>query len=174
MAKVEMKFEFPNLSEKLRRKVQEVYVFMAATMQTNRGMLFDQEGAYNGHPKWAPLKFRQGQILSDRGTLRKSLAPVPSLGVPGTDGIVMIAPDNITIGTKLYYAAMMNWGTTGLSGGVLKPVRAKALKIPDGKGGFMFRKSVKIPARHFDEWNDADQQEMEEALANKLASILND
>lgn len=173
MAKVEINFEFPDLGAKLQRKVKEIYVFLAAQMQTNRGFLFDQEGAYNGHQKWAPLKFRRGQILSDRGTLRKSIAPVPARGAPGTDGIVEFAPETVTIGTKLFYAAMMNWGTTKLSGGVLKPVKAKALKIPTDKGP-IFRKSVRIPERRFDDWNDQDQREIEEAYVNKIAAVLNE
>jgi hypothetical protein len=101
----------------------------------------------------------------------------------------------------------MNDGTTKMPGGVLRPVRAKALKIPlpagkqakdgikgaknlqkigakklvweraDGKketGNFIFRKSVRIPARPFDDWNARDQEEIDAALLSKVAAILNE
>lgn len=185
---VEIDFDMPALAPKFRGKLREIYLFIAAQIQTNRGLLFDAEGGYNGHKKWAPLKFRQGQILSNRGTLRKSIAPVPARGMPGNDGIVRISGETVMVGTNLFYARMMNDGTTKMPGGVLKAVNAKALKIPlpagkqatpAGKsarkenGAFMFRKSVKIPARPFDEWNSNDQREIDEALANKIAQVLN-
>lgn len=185
---VEIDFEMPQLAPKFRRKIKEIYLFIAAQIQTNRGFLFNAEGAYNGHKKWAPLKFRQGQILSKSGTLRKSLAPTPARGLPGNDGIVRISGETVTVGTKLFYARLMNDGTTKMPGGVLKAVNAKALKIPlpSGKsatplsknlrkdnGGFMFRKSVKIPARPYDEWTTNDQKDLDEALGNKIAQVLN-
>lgn len=193
MSKVAIDFEMPDLEEKLRQAEHEIHVFVAAQAQFNRGMLFDQEGGYNGHEKWAPLQFRTGQILSKRGTLRKSIAPMAADGRAGPDGIVRFSGDVVTIGTRLIYARMMNDGTTKLPGGVLRPRNAKALKIPlppgktstegakslrsgaKGKGDdkFIFRKSVKIPARPFDEWNTEDEEEMSAALANKLAEILN-
>ena len=94
------------------------------------------------------------------------------------------------------YARMMNDGTTKLPGGVLRPRTAKALKIPlpSGKGAtegakslrkgattiedggkkekYIFRKSVKIPARPFDDWTIEDEQEMQAALATKIAEVL--
>ena len=185
---VEIEFDMPQFGPKMRSRLREVYLFIAAQIQTNRGFLFDREGAYNGHKKWAPLKFRQGQILSKRGTLRKSIAPIPARGQPGNDGIVRISGESISVGTKLFYARMMNDGTTKMPGGVLKAVNAKALKIPlpPGKqatpagksarkqhGEFMFRKSVKIPARPFDDWTPSDQAELDEALTNKIAQVLN-
>lgn len=194
---IDLELQFPDLPAKLKRNLPKVYLFIAAQMQANRAFLFDAEGAYNGHPKWAPLKFRKGMILSDRGTLRKSIAPRPARGVPGQDGIVRFAGEKVTIGTSLAYAALMNWGTTRMPGGVLRATKAKALKIPipGGKGAtdaakslrkgattiknaqgksekFIFRKSVRIPARRFDEWSNADQTELEEALTGYIAKIL--
>lgn len=190
-----LNLEFPDLYNKLRKHEDEIYRFVAAQMQFNRGMLFEHEGNYNGHPGWAPLAFRSGQILSKRGTLRKSIAPLSADGKAPSNGSVVISGDTITIGTSLFYAAMMNWGTTNLPGGVLRAKNAKALMIPipGGKGGtpagaglkktkvqgpgkgkqnVIFRKSVKIPARHFDEWTKADQDELEDALVNKISEIL--
>ena len=226
---VDVDFKFPDLNAKMKRAEEAINLFIAAQIQFNRGMLFDQEGAYNGHPKWADLKFRNGQILTNRGTLRKSIAPYNPRGTAGPDGIVRFSSDTITVGTKLGYARLMNDGTTKMPGGVLRPVNAKALKIPVPKGmnagpaakaiqsgasarklaalndkmsrartsaartkiqaqidrlqrrlakgggdvDFIFRKSVKIPARPFDNWTEEDVAELEEALSNKVVEILN-
>lgn len=261
---IEIEFKFPDWVEKVGRNTERINLFIAAQVQTNRGLLFDSEGSHNGHSKWAPLRFRQGQILSQRGTLRKSIAPSKANGTPGPDGIVQFAGDTITVGTKLLYARMMNDGTEKLPGGVLRPKNAKVLRIPlpqgksaneharklstgtaekvisrardgvatieqrinatrarfsktksdsgsramaiqerldkqldakhkaqakvekaearrnkilaTGVGGdkFIFRKWVKIPARNFDEWNQQDQQEIDGALLNLIAGILNE
>jgi phage gpG-like protein len=169
----EIEFKFPDWATKLKAAEDEIALTLAASIQTNRGLIFDHEGAYNGHKKWAPLKFRDGQILSNRGKLRKSMAPTPSRGQPGPGGIVEKNWPVISVSTTLLYARMMNNGTVGLPGGVLRPVKAKALRIPTGKTGFIFRKSVRIPGRPFDEVNDADVQEFEEVLRNKIEQILN-
>lgn len=171
MIKIEL--SFPDMEKMLEQNLDEINLFIAAIMQTNRGLLFDSEGKHNGRPGWAPLKTRDGQILSKRGTLRKSMAPPEAMGKPGPDGIVRLSRDQITIGTSLFYARMMNNGTTGLPGGVLRPKTKKALKIPLGNGRFIFRKVVRIPARNFDDWVSADQQEMEESLSNKIEQVLN-
>lgn len=245
---VGLTWTFPKLGEKLRRAREEINVFIAAQMQFNRGMLFDKEGGYNGHKKWKPLILRAGMPLSARGTLRKSIAPMSANGRPGPSGIVRFTAESITIGTTLLYARMMNDGTAKMPGGVLRPVRAKALKIPvpqgvkagpgakaiqreamfsainarfqakmdrmtarlqkaktpesqfhirrgidklraergraeseaaerasKGRGpvNFIFRKSVRIPARPFDTWTAEDQQELEIALRNKIVEVLN-
>lgn len=189
----EMEFKFPDWAAKINQAQDEINLFIAAMMQTNRGELFDSEGAANGHDKWAPLAFRRGQILSNRGTLRQSLAPSNPQGRAGSDGIVRFAGEVITIGTKLAYARMMNDGTAKMPGGVLRPVNGKALKIPlpggenatagakslkkgsskIGNSNFIFRKSVKIPGRPFDTWTKEDEDEMSAALTNKLVDILN-
>lgn len=178
--KVQIEWNFPNLSDRLRRNLHQVYLGLAAAMQENRAQLFYSEGRHNGRRGWAPLKFRDGMILQKRGTLRKSIAPSNSKGTPGPNGIVRFQNDRIQIGTNLFYARMMNNGTTKLPGGVLKPVRAQALKIPVPKGkikgadkGYIFRKSVKIPARPFDDWNSQDQEEMTDTLSNLIARVLN-
>lgn len=185
---------FPKWEEKIKQKRNEINLFIAASIQTNRGMLFDEEGAYNGHKKWAPLRFRKGQILSKTGKLRKSIAPINAQGKAGTDGIVRFEGDFVYVGTQVAYAKMMNDGTTKMPGGVLRPVNAKALKIPlpsgqsiaegakglkksaygTGKDKFIFRKSVKIPAREFDTWSLEDEKELSEALKNKLIQVLNE
>lgn len=191
---VKIEFQFPNLKEKLLSHRRDIELVIAASMQTNRGELFDKEGAHNGHPGWAPLAFRSVMILSKRGTLRKSIGPQNAMGQPGPGGIVEIQENMVTIGTKLAYARLMNDGTTKLPGGVLRPVNAKALKIPipEGKAanetakgirkanrakgkdpGFIFRKSVRIPARPFDQLNAKDAEEIEATVSAKIMEILN-
>lgn len=134
MIGVEIEFKFPEWAKKVKARESELNLFMAANIQFNRGMLFDNEGAYNGRQKWASLKMRSGMILSRRGTLRKSIAPSNASGQPGTDGIVRFSGDTITVGTKILYARLMNDGTEKMPGGVMRPVRAKALKIPLPQG----------------------------------------
>lgn len=200
---VDIQFKFPDWAAKIQSQEERINYFLAAQIQTNRGMMFDREGAHNGRPRWAPLKFRSGQILTHRGTLRKSIAPRNAgNGQAGPDGIVRFAGDTITVGTKLLYARLMNDGTTKMPGGVLRPTKAKALKIPlpAGKSAtdvakqlgkkarrgriqvaegvyreqkFIFRKWVKIPARPFDDWNLEDQTELDTSLLNLMTEILN-
>lgn len=187
---IDIRLSFPDLAKKLKANETEIYKFVAAQIQTNRGMLFDREGAYNGHDKWAPLAFRQGQILSKRGVLRKSLAPINANGTAGSNGYVTYRGDEVTVGTNLFYAAMMNYGTTRMPGGVMRPTKAKALMIPipggkeataaakgiraglKGKPKFIFRKYVRIPARVYNDWNQQDQDEISEALMNKIIEVL--
>lgn len=199
---VTMSFKFPDWPKKVLRAKKELALFQAAQIQFNRGMLFDKEGAYNGRPRWAELKFRNGMILSKRGTLRKSIAPINPKGSAGPDGIVRFSGDKITVGTSLMYARLMNDGTTKLPGGVLRPVKAKALMIPlpNGKAAtdaakslrkgassllsvnpktgrtqktnVIFRKWVRIPARPFDDWTAEDQNEFEIAVENKVWEVL--
>lgn len=182
MATVKIDIDFPNWAEKYKSKIKQLTLFAAGLIQENRGQLFDNEGAFHGHTKWKKPVFRDGMALSKTGALRKSIAPMGADGRPGPDGIVNLSLDQITIGTTLFYAALMNWGTTQMPGGVLKATNAKALKIPlpSGKlatktakklskdeGKFIFRKSVKIPERRFDEWNAQDQAEFSQTLANE-------
>lgn len=127
---LEIDFKFPDWKAKLKAREQELNLFLAANIQMNRGMLFDTEGSHNGHARWAPLVLRAGQILSNRGILRKSISPKNPKGTPGADGIVRFAGDTIIVGTTLLYARMMNDGTAKMPGGVLRPKNAKALKIP--------------------------------------------
>jgi phage gpG-like protein len=240
---VDITLKFPDWAERVKGSIADINRFIASQVQTNIGMRFDNEGSYNGHQRWDPLILRSGQILSDRGSLRKSIAPKKSDGNPGPEGFVDFAADTITVGTKLKYAALMNYGTVGLPGGKLVPKNAKALKIPlpTGKSAspatisimtsktqkqlseinkkiteirnkaskskksdpvkvearisklkqkyakihanlikarptsrskFMFLKSVRIPARRFDQWNETDQRELNEALGNFIVRML--
>lgn len=158
-----------------KKNQQEIMLGLAASMQTNRSMMFDKDGADNGKPKWAPLVLRQGRPLQKTGTLRKSMAPMTINGKPGKSAgtVLLIEGNRVTIGTTLLYAGMMNDGTAKMPGGVLRPKQAQALKIPIEGGKFMFRKSVKIPARRMNEITELDKAEFSETMANHIASILN-
>lgn len=232
MIHCEISFEFPDLADLLERNLESLQLFIAGQLQYNRAMIFENEGAYNGHPRWKELAFRNGMILSNRGILRKSLAPVrsPNEGAKtGANGILEVTRTTVMIGTTLGYARMMNDGTTKMPDGVLRPVKAKALKIPvpQGKNAgpaaqalhkksieqkisaatdkmrkqkpgskahessltriskmkmkaknatsgekFIFRKSVRIPARDFETLNVQDEREISEALANKIQQLM--
>lgn len=174
---IKIDLTIPNLAEKLREHERDILLVLAAAMQTNRAMMFDQEGAHNGKRRWADLKWRTGAILQKRGTLRKSFGPQNDGIRPGQgpESVLRTSGDTVTIGTKLLYARLMNDGTTKMPGGVLRPVRAKALKIPapGGKKGFLFRKSVRIPARPMDEISELDKREWADTLEAYIAEVLN-
>lgn len=173
---ISIEFKLPNYLKKLQASESRIERFIAAQIQTNRGQLFDQEGSHNGHERWAPLKVRQGQILSDTGTLRKSLAPTNAQGYPGANGDIVfrggLALKSVSVVTKLKYAAMMNYGTAGLPGGVLRPRTKKVLRFPVG-GRFVFTKEVRIPGRNYTDWNEQDAAELEGALAKFITRVLN-
>jgi phage gpG-like protein len=184
-----MKCVLPELAKRFKQHHKDIMLVLAATMQTNRAMMFDKDGADNGKKKWAPLKFRKGRPLQDSGTLRKSMAPQNDGIRPGqgSDGIMKIAGNEVTIGTSIAYAGMMNDGTAKMPGGVLRPVNAQALKIPmptgkratksakgviKAEGKFMFRKSVKIPARPMNEVTEKDKKEWAETLTAFIAEFM--
>lgn len=131
----DIKFRFPDWAKRVKSRKQEILLALAASIQTNRGMLFDAEGAHNGHNRWPALKLRDGMILSSRGVLRRSIAPMNPSGRPGVKGVVTIAGEEVSIGTTIAYARMMNNGTVGLPGGVLRPKKAGGvLRIPLPQG----------------------------------------
>lgn len=175
MGLIGIQWKFPAWQKAFDTRFEELQMFIAAQMQTNRGLLFDKSGDVNGHPRWAPLVFRTGQPLKKTGALSKSMGPRnDGITAQRNEGsIVKFNADTITIGTSLAYAAMMNWGTTRLPGGVLRPKNAKALKIPTGQGKFIFRKSVKIPERRFDTWTEEDEIELKIAVETKLGELFN-
>lgn len=94
------------------KKLQKIPKLVAATMQTQRGLIFDAEGAYNGRKRWAPLKTRIGQILTNTGTLRKSIGPNNNGIEPKTASgtILKFTGDLVTIGTNVAYASIHNEG----------------------------------------------------------------
>lgn len=195
MSRVSISITMPDWGRLARELQPEANNLVAATLQTQRAMIFDSGGRYNGRPGWEPLKFRSGQILKDTGTLSKSMGPQNTGMVPskGVNSIVRFQGNLVTIGTTLGYAPMMNWGTTGLPGGVLRakaPGGVLAIPLPGGKSAtpaakgiakgskgpgraYLFAKFVRIPARRFDEITAQDEQEITETLAAFIADKIN-
>jgi phage gpG-like protein len=168
---LKVKFNFPKLDIRLKKAHHRIEQFLAASMQTNRALLFDHEGAYSGHKKWAPLKLRSGKILSKRGNLRRSIGP-PNDGVrpvQSDNGIIEYRNGIVKIGSNLAYASVQN------DGAVIKAKSAKALKIPiEGSKDFLFRKKVTIPARNFDSITPEDKEEFTQSLKAILVEVLQD
>jgi phage gpG-like protein len=190
---ISFSWKFPPLLKKFSAKEEEIYRYMAAQLQTNRGLLFDAEGARNGNKAWGKPKFRNGQAGSSRGTLRKSLG---TGGKSGPHGKVRISRGRVAIGSSLIYAGMFNFGPGGLPGGVLRAKDGGVLRIPIPSGkrataeakavkktkstneftgreeNVIFRKWVRIQPRRFDILTDADQAELSRALKAKLVQVL--
>lgn len=130
--RVRFKFDFPDLKSLVERERENLKLLQAATMQTQRGMLFDQEGAYNGHQRWPDLQFRSGQILSRGGArgLRGSIAPRNNGKAPGRGSHTILemmssgAMMSVTIGSSLIYAETHDQGAT------IHAKPGKYLKIP--------------------------------------------
>jgi phage gpG-like protein len=129
MGIIDIKFEFPDLLRKVQEKENEINLLIAATLQTNRGLMFDDANA--SRTPWLPPKLRDGAPLSQKGPLRQSFAPRNDGITPAKhpDGIVKMGDGVVTIGTTLAYAPILN------DGGIIRPKKGKWLWIPlpDGK-----------------------------------------
>jgi phage gpG-like protein len=113
MALCSINLEFPRIRKKQEKIKSKLPGLIAATLQTQRAMIFDKEGAYHGREKWAPLKYRVGQILKDTGTLSKSIAPQNDGINPARNQgtIVKLSLGIVTIGTNIAYAAVHDDGS---------------------------------------------------------------
>lgn len=130
MTEIAVSSKIPKWAQKFRSLLPQINLFLAATMQTNRGMLFIHQGSYNGHEAWKPPKLRDGMPLRDRGTLMKSIGPVTRaktgrlVPVHNEGTLVKMGLDYVTIGTTLKKAKILN------NGGTIIPKRKKLLWIP--------------------------------------------
>lgn len=170
-ASCQIDFEMPDLLGAITSHQARIERTIAATIQTQVGLRFDAEGAYNGHEKWLGLKMRQGQILSFTGLLRKSMSPPGAEGNPGPQGFVTSkgSIENLLteVGTKVIYASVHN------NGAVIRPKKKQALRfLNPGSGKFVFAKEVTIPKRNFTDLNAKDEEELSETLSNLVADIL--
>lgn len=159
--------DFGAMADKLENKIPGL---IAATMQTNRGLLFRNSGQWNGHRRWRALRCRDGQPLLDRGTLAQSIGPRNDGVRPGqgVESIVRMSgglSGEITIGTSLAYAAVHNFGA------IIRPKTKKALAFQCGKSWIVVKKVV-IPQRRFDNINETDKREVQETVANYIANVL--
>ena len=96
-------------------------------------MNFRNQRSPDGTP-WAPLKMRNGQILSDSGRLKNSLS-------------YQVGDDEVQVGTNVKYARTHQFGATIYP--TSTPKRKKALAFPGPGGKTIFAKKVVIPARPF-------------------------
>lgn len=170
MTDVEINLNLPNFRSMASRLDAEVPGLIAATLQTQRGMIFDKSGAHNGRAEWRELRCRKGMPLKDRGTLAQSMGPRNDGMRPGkgVGSIVRMSgglDGDVTIGTNLAYAAVQNYGAT------IVPVRAKALRFKC-RGQWIFRKKVTIPARPFADWTREDEEELVETVENFVMHVL--
>lgn len=192
---VQIKMQFPPLAQRLQSQKRNMLVFLAAQMQTNRGLLFQAEGGRNGNKRWKPPLLRKGMALSDTGTLRKSLAP--GTGYAGPGGVVRMSGTHVEIGTTIAYAPIVNFGGTFTA----PPGRPFKIPLPSGKNAtdyakamrkaivadnrlrkknglkprptdFIFRMKITIPERRFDIMTAQDQKEISRAYEAKLRQVM--
>lgn len=170
MTEVVIELNLPDWSAARERILSEVPGLIAATLQTQRGMIFDQSGAYNGRPAWPDLRCRNGMPLKDRGTLAQSIAPRNDGLRPGrSTGTILRTMGGLdgitTVGSSLAYASVQNNGAT------IVPVRARALRFKC-HGRWVFRKKVVIPPRPFADWTHQDQNELVTTVENYVKYVL--
>ena len=168
LSEVKIEFKYPDFIGQASLLKKNLPGLIAATLQTQRAMIFDREGAYNGREKWKPLKCRDGQILSKRGTLRKSIGPMPAgPTTPGfaTGSIVRYATGIVTIGTNIRYAHVHE------KGAVIVPVNKKALRYKCGRRWVFSKKSV-IPARPFGDFTHQDIEEIKDTVENHIDAVM--
>lgn len=174
---LKVNFKFPDWAGELEHRMPELKQKAMVTLQTNRGMLFKNEGAYNNHARWRELKSEaslrtnkegtpERRILQKTGTLKNSIAPQGAKGHPGPKGVLSFTGDDLVIGTQVAYAAIHNFGGT---------VNIPEIKNGFGRGIRIRAHSIRIPARPFLEgaWNAEDQKELDDTIANAIARILN-
>lgn len=192
----EINIKMPDWQKMERRVRSDLSPMIAATLQTNRGLLFKSGGAHNGHAGWKPLKHRDGVPLSDRGTLAQSIGPDNDGEHPKvrSGGIVKLEAGVVTIGSNLAYAVVQNRGAIIVpKGGVYsgygkrtkrsrkekwvelaEPRKRKMLRFWSQKlGRYVFRTQVTVPARPFDRLNNQDVEEIESTVAGWLTGVLN-
>ena len=180
---VEVSVNLPDFDAASLTSLKDLPALIAATVQTQRRMIFENEGQYNGRPRWEPLKFRQGQILKDTGTLSKSIGPKNDGKRPAkaNGSIVEMQPDMVTVGTDIAYAIVHEEGR------IIRPKNPGGLlhfQVPEyvrsNKTGKLRQKGtrwihahqVTIPARPFGNITQQDADELAETISNYYESIL--
>lgn len=176
---VAVEFKLPNYLDRFKGQFRRVQIAIASDIQTNVGLRFDNEGAYNGHQKWKDLasglnrkKAKNGlqvrQILRKSGALKNSIGPAsPTEGVPPKDGYITFSGDIrravVRVGSRLKYAAIHNNGGVinhpGTSNGF-----GRGIKIPPHK--------IRIPRRNFTDWSQQDNKNLQITLKNTIEEII--
>lgn len=182
MAAVEVSIQIPDFNGMSLQAIARAPLIIAATIQTQRGFIFDHEGQYNGHEKWEPLKLRPGQILKDTGTLSKSIGPRNDGTRPArSKGTILQAKgDMVTVGTDIKYADIHDRGEHQWWKKMFWAPIYQEIKKGKNKGGY--RKAgmklyfapngVIIPKRNFSKMTKEDVDELSETLANFYRSLI--
>jgi phage gpG-like protein len=180
MALWEIELDFPQFKNVAVQIQSELPGLIAATLQTQRAMIFDSEGSYNGRPGWEPLKHRKGQILSDSGDLRKSMGPMNDGTAPGhaAGSIVQLAMGLVTIGTNIRYAEIHDQGATipGHASKTFHSLKTGRFIKHSRKRGIWkqhYTDAYDIPARPFGNFTSEDISELNETVTNYLTSKIN-
>ena len=176
---VSVDFKMPNYLDRFKGQYGRLVIAIASDIQTNIGLRFDAEGAYNGHPKWQDLKnkanlktakngLRSRNILRRSGALKNSISPQSPNGAAGPGGYVKFQGDIknaiVRVGTGLKYARIHD------QGGVIEhPGTMNGF----GKGIWISAHKIKMPRRNFTDWNYADMSNLKKTLKNTIAEILN-
>jgi len=167
--------KFGKIAQDLRENLPGV---IASTLQFQRAMLFDNGGVGNGHPAWAPLKHRKGQILKDTGTLSQSIGPRGNGVVPGrgAHSIVRLSMSEVTIGTDLFYAIIHDQGADIESHEVMiwrnkKSGRFQKFSKKRGNLEVHMTGRYSIPKRNFSDITIADEQELAQTVGNYITDV---
>lgn len=124
---------------------------------------FDTSTSPDGRP-YPPLKSRDGKPLENTNRLRNAF-------------LASSRDTNIELVNPTKYAALQNFGTAGLPGGVLKPKGKKALRF-FVRGKPVFAKQVTIPARPFlpkeGELPEAWDKQLQSTASKVLQSFVKD
>ena len=162
------KWTWDDIYKRVYEHKADLMNLIAATLQTQRAMIFDKEGAYNGREKWKPsqraLK-KGGMTLSKSGALRRSIAPRNNGIVPGKDRgtIIMIEGTKVSIGTTLAYAAIHNYGGT---------IKHPGTRNGFGRGIRIRPHNIVIPKRPFLDYTSEDKKEVVDTLMNAMAALI--
>lgn len=177
---VAIDFEMPDYLRRFEREIGRVQIAIASDLQTNIGLRFDNEGAYNGHEKWKDLAsganrrrakngLQERQILRKTGALKNSMSPAMKDGTAGPGGYVRFQGDIrslvTSVGSGLKYARIHNEGGVIMHPGTQNGF-GRGIKIPPHK--------IKIPRRNFTDWNQTDASNLEKVLKNTVEEILNE
>ena len=170
LIKIDLKLgeKIREIKEKYAGFKRELDMGILAAMQRNRDKLFDNEGNYNGHKPWKPLKCRDGMILQDTGRLRNSIAPKSSNGSPGTEGISFVDGNRYVIGTDVPYAAVNSYGTSYTTSFKQRMYLSKN-KIC----GMKWPLKITIPSREFHEITEKDKEDLERNIEGRINYYLN-
>lgn len=176
---VKIDFKMPKYLERFQAQYKRIMIAIASDIQTNVGLRFENEGAYNGHQKWQDLKsglnkktaangLKSRNILRKSGALKNSIGPQQANGKPGPGGFVKFegSPKNaiVRVGTLVKYAKIHNEGGIirhpGTSNGF-----GRGIKIPPHP--------IQMPKRNFTDWNAADMANLKKTIKNTIEAILN-